>query len=448
MGTGRIAGARAAGCNALTPKKKGHGMHLVDTTLFYSPTSGGVRRYLNAKHDWYARQRDHLHSLVVPGERTELARGEVSTVASPILPGTFNYRLPVVPRRWSAMLEALEPDVLEVGDAFHPAWCALKVARRRRIAAVAFFHSHLPRLVGSRCGALAGRLARCYLRELYQRFDLVFAPSQIMCDYLRSLGLRRVLLQPLGVDTTTFHPQRRHSRLREQLGLPQRVRLLAFAGRFSGEKNIEVLHDAFARLGPDYHLLLIGGGEAKRPGANITVLPYRRDSVELAGMLASADALVHAGTAETFGLVVLEAMACGRPVVGVRAGAVAELVDETVGVAAPRATGECMAEAVRELYERDFEALGRAARARVETRYSWDIALREQLAVYASLSAKKRILPEGWATATLRPSADQATVPAGPSSSWMSSAARLPGPGLHSATRQSRPVETSSAPFD
>lgn len=423
-------------------------MHLVDTTLFYSPTSGGVRRYLNAKHDWYARQRVHLHSLVVPGARSELARGDVSTVASPILPGTFNYRLPVVPRRWSAMLDALQPDVLEVGDAFHPAWCTLTVARRRRIPAVAFFHSHLPRLVGSRCGALLGRVASSYLRALYERFDVVFAPSQIMCDYLRSLGLRRVLLQPLGVDTATFHPQRRHARLREQLGLPQRVRLLAFAGRFSGEKNIDVLRDAFARLGPDYHLLLIGGGEQKRPAANITVLPYRRDSAELASLLASADALVHAGTAETFGLVVLEAMACGRPVVGVRAAAVAELVDDTVGVAAPRATGALMATAVRELYDRDLDGLGRAARARVEARYSWHIALREQLAVYASLSTKKRILPEGWATASLRPSADQAAVPAGPSSSWMSSAARLPGPGRHNATRQSRPVETSSAPFD
>jgi alpha-1,6-mannosyltransferase len=269
-----------------------------------------------------------------------------------------------------------------------------------------------------------------------------------MCDYLRSLGLRRVLLQPLGVDTTTFHPKRRHTRLREQLGLPHHTRLLAFAGRFSGEKNIDVLHDAFARLGPDYHLLLIGGGEQKRPAANITVMPYRRDSAELATLLASTDALVHAGTAETFGLVVLEAMACGRPVVGVKAAAVAELVDDRVGVAAPRATGELIAAAVRELYERDFEALGRAARARVESSFSWDIALRGQLAAYASLSTKKRILPDGWATATLRPSADQATVPAGPSSSWMSSAPRLPGPGLHSATRQSRPVETSSVPVD
>jgi alpha-1,6-mannosyltransferase len=391
-------------------------MHLVDTTLFYSPTSGGVRRYLNAKHAWYSKRDDMRHTLLVPGERTELRPGDVSTIAGRIVPGTFNYRLPLSPRRWTRLLDELEPDLIEAGDAFHPAFSTLKVAERRHIPAVAFFHSHLPRLVGIRLGETIGNLTGRYVRSLYERFDMVFAPSRVMCDYLRSLGVSRVMLQPLGVDTAIFNPRRRHNRLREELGLPKHVRLLAYAGRFSAEKNIDVLHDAFSRLGSRYHLLLIGGGKERKPAANITMLPYRRDSTELAGMLASCDALVHAGTAETFGLVVLEAMACGRPVVGVRAAAVAELVNDAVGVTAERADGELLAAAVRDLYDRDIEALGKAARARVEAQYSWDIALREQLAVYASLSEKKRTLPEGWATASRRPSGDQAAVPAGPSS--------------------------------
>jgi alpha-1,6-mannosyltransferase len=422
-------------------------MHLVDTTLFYSPTSGGVRRYLNAKHAWYAQRGNPQHSLLVPGDRDSLVRGAVSSIAGRIVPGTFNYRLPLRAPRWSRMLEQLEPDLIEAGDAFHPAWCALGVARRRNIPAVAFFHSHLPRLVGIRLGSMMGRMAGRYLRSLYERFDLVCAPSRIMCDYLRSLDLPNVALQPLGVDAAVFHPGRRTEGLRERLGLARDTRLLAYAGRFSAEKNIAVLHEAFAQLGPRYHLLLVGGGESRRAAANVTLMPYCRDSTELAGILASADALVHAGTAETFGLVVLEAMACGRPVVGVRSAAIAELVTDAVGIAAPRATGACIAEAVRALYERNIESLGRAARARVEAQYSWDITLSRQLVLYASLSEKKRILPEGWATASRRPSAEKAAIPAGPSSSWMSSAARLPGPGRHNTTRQSRPVDTSSGPF-
>lgn len=390
-------------------------MHLVDTTLFYSPTSGGVRRYLNAKHTWYQQQPQLTHTLLVPGETTELQHGDVSTIAGRIVPGTFNYRLPLAPRRWKQMLHDLAPDLIEAGDAFHPAWCALDVAQRRGIPAVAFFHSHLPRLIGIRLGKHMGRLTGRYLRWLYARFDMVFAPSRVMCDFLRSLGLDNVALQPLGVDIRIFHPARRGDTLRQRLGLKPNVRLLAYAGRFSAEKNIHVLHDTFARLGNGYHLLMVGGGEHQRPAPNITRLPYHRDSTELAQTLASADALIHAGTAETFGLVVLEAMACGRPVVGVRANAVAELVDDSVGITTARAEGALMARAVRDLYDRDIESLGRAARARVEARYSWDSALQHQLSVYDALIEKKRTLPAGWATARRRPSGDQQVVPAGPS---------------------------------
>ena len=393
-------------------------MHLVDTTLFYSPTSGGVRRYLNAKHEWFQQHQSlHRHSLLVPGQTSQVTPGGVSTIAGHIVPGTFNYRLPLAPRRWTQLLDELEPDLIEAGDAFHPAWSALNVAARRRIPAVAFFHSHLPRLVGIRVGATLGRATSRYVRWLYERFDAVLAPSRVMCDFLRSIGLNRVVLQPLGVDTHVFHPHQRHAGLRRELGLPASTRLLTFAGRFSAEKNIGVLLQAFEQLGPRYHLLLVGGGESRRVGTNVTMLPYRRDSAELASVLASSDALVHAGTAETFGLVVLEAMACGRPVVGVRAAAVAELVNDHVGVAAERAEPGLMAAAIRDLYDRDLDELGANARAQVEARYSWDQALQQQLAVYASLSEKKRTLPEGWATASRLPSPDQATVPAGPSSS-------------------------------
>ena len=390
-------------------------MHLVDTTLFYSPTSGGVRRYLNAKHGWYARN-GAPHSLLVPGESTALRPGKVSTIKGTVVPGTFNYRLPLGYHHWARLLDRLQPDVIEAGDAFHPAWATLRVAAQRDIPAVAFFHSHLPRVIGMRFGDLAGRLAGQYLRRLYERFDIVCAPSRIMCDYLKSLGLSRVVLQPLGVDVDVFHPDRRSHTLRSALGLPGRVRLLAYAGRFSAEKNLPVLLSAFARLGPDYHLLLIGGGEHRRPAKNVTTIPYRSDSAELATLLASADALVHAGSAETFGLVVLEAMACGRPVVGVRAAAVAELVDEQVGVTAVRANGRLFAQAVRDLYDRDLDAMGSAARAKVLDHYSWDRALQQQQSVYAALSEKKRTFPEAWATARRVPSGDQQAIPAGPSS--------------------------------
>ena len=163
---------------------------------------------------------------------------------------------------------------------------------------------------------------------------------------------------------------------------------------------------AFARLGRPYHLLLIGGEREARPTPNITLLPYRRDSVELAQWLASADALVHAGTRETFGLVMLEAMACGRPVVGARAGAIPEIVDEEVGMLAKPGSAESLAEAIAALYERDLDAVGAAARARVLQRFTWAQAFQTQFNAYLSLVGRSRS-PRARAARRSRRPADQ-----------------------------------------
>jgi alpha-1,6-mannosyltransferase len=361
-------------------------MHLVDTTLFFSPTSGGVRRYLTAKHQWLHAHTPHRHSMLVPGTVTELQPGGISTIAGWKVPGTFNYHLPLSPRRWVHMLDALEPDLIEVGDVFHPAWCAMRSARRRDIPLLAFFHSNFPRLAGRRLGRVVETGLNSYMRRVYERMDLVLAPSRLMCEHLAGLGLNNTALQPLGVDTEIFSPQRRTQGLRRTLGLADDTRLLVYAGRFSGEKNIDVLHGALRLLGERYHLLMLGGGEYARPAPNITVQPYRRDSVELAAMIASCDALVHAGCSETFGLVIIEALACGIPVVGANAGAVPEHVDESVGMLAPPGDTAGMAAAIAALYERDLAALGRAARARALQRYTWTRALHLLLGHYAAVA--------------------------------------------------------------
>ncbi|HYB65992.1 MAG TPA: glycosyltransferase [Steroidobacteraceae bacterium] len=364
-------------------------LHLVDTTLFYSPTSGGVRRYLNAKHSWLAAHTHWEHTIVVPGRRNRFERGGLCTLSGFTVPGTFNYRLPLNVRRWQRVLDRLEPTLIEAGDAFHPGWCAAAVARRRAIPVVGFYHSNVPQIIGRRFASIE-RPVRRYLRSLYERFDVVLAPSRVMCEYLDALGVHHTLHQPLGVDAGVFHPRRGTLDLRGRLHLSPGTRLLAYAGRFAGEKNLPVLYEAFARLGDSYHLLLIGGHRRARPARNVTMVPYRRDSTELASWIASADALVHAGTRETFGLVVLEAMACGRPVIAARAGALPELVDESVGMLAEPDSAAGMAAAIAALYERDLAQLGAAARARVLRQYTWDRTLRQQIDTYAVLIGARR----------------------------------------------------------
>jgi alpha-1,6-mannosyltransferase len=365
-------------------------MHLVDTTLFYSPTSGGIKRYLDAKHAWLAAHTSWEHTIVVPGPEDRIDRGGISTLRGFVVPGSFNYRLPLNPERWTDLLTALEPSIIEAGDAFHPAWCAAHVARRRGIPVVAFYHSNLPQIIGKRVGSISERILSRYIRWLYERFDVVFAPSRLMCAYLNHIGVRHAMLQPLGVDTDVFKPEHRTHDLREKLGLPAESRVLVYAGRFSADKNLPVMLQAFARLGRPYHLLMIGGDQEARPASNVTMLPYRKDSHELAEWLASADALIHAGTKETFGLVVLEAMACGRPVVAADAGAIPEFVDDSVGMLAQPNSPSSMADAVAALYDRDIEAMGAAARSRVLQRFTWNQAFNAQTNAYAALIGARR----------------------------------------------------------
>jgi alpha-1,6-mannosyltransferase len=370
-------------------------MHVVDATLFYSPTSGGVKRYLLAKHEWMRAHTNWRHSLVVPGEHDACEPGDVSMIAGGRVPGAFNYRLPLNPLRWARAIDALEPDLIEVGDAFHPAWAAAAVARRRGIPLIGFYHSNFPELAGRRLGSAVQKFIEWYVRLTYERCEQVLAPSRYMCEYLRGIGVARAAFQPLGVDVKTFAPTARVRDLRAELGLPRATRLLVFAGRFSGEKNIPVLVEAFRLLGEPYHLLLIGGEDSGRTG-NVTRLPYCRDNRTLASYFAAADGFVHAGTHETFGLVILEALACARPVVAMRAGAVPELLDERAGILAEphedaaRAAAN-LAAAIAALYERDLAALGAAARAHVVANYSWTRALQSLMSRYQVAISTRRL---------------------------------------------------------
>ena len=288
-------------------------MHVVDATLFYSPTSGGVKRYLLAKHEWMRRHTHWRHSIVVPGESTRHASGNVSTVEGRLVPGAFNYRLPLNPLRWARVIDALEPDLIEVGDAFHPAWAAASVAHRRGIPLIGFYHSNFPELAGRRLGTAVQKFIEWYVRLTYERCEQVLVPSRYMCDYLHSIGVDAHHLAATGRRRRgVFTPTGKARDLRAELELAPDSRLLVFAGRFSAEKNIPVLLEAFRLLGQPYHLLLIGGGDGGRSG-NVTRLPYCRDNQALAEYIRAADAFVHAGAHETFGLVLLEAHGLRAP---------------------------------------------------------------------------------------------------------------------------------------
>lgn len=362
-------------------------MHFVDITMFYAAEGGGVSTYLNAKAAWLRQRSRVRHSILSPNVITDGAKPALVHVPGILVPGMHGYRMPLAIGASSRIMQRLQPDLIEAGDAGPAAWSALRVKHRLGIPAVAYYHSDLARLAQARFGNTAMHVVQRYLAQLYEQFDMVLAPSRLMVQQLGSMGVRGAIHQPLGIDSNLFSPHWRSTALRRHLQLPPEARLLVYAGRFTADKKLKVLIDAVGRLGRPYHLLLIGAGDPLPRSDYASILPFMRDQRMLARLLASCDALVHPGDCETFGLIVLEAMACGLPVVATRGGAVAELVDESTGVLVPPNCARSMAEGIDALYRRDLAPLALAARNRASQLYDWNTIMPQLMHRHASLLA-------------------------------------------------------------
>jgi alpha-1,6-mannosyltransferase len=144
------------------------------------------------------------------------------------------------------------------------------------------------------------------------------------------------------------------------------------------------------RLGDPYHLIMIGSGGALPRSDRVTCLPFQHDARDLATLIASCDLLVHPGDQETFGLIVLEAMACGIPVVGVAAGGIGELVESDTGILVPPGSAATLAEGISHMYEKDRVLLGDNARRKTLERYDWNAVIPQVVTHYTTMFGARR----------------------------------------------------------
>jgi alpha-1,6-mannosyltransferase len=382
------------------PQAHYSGPHLLDASMFWTPGGGGgVHRYIAAKRDLLT-QVGWRHTLVAPAAH---GSDRMPCGGWPI-PGSNGYRFVVNRMRAVALIERAEPDIIEAADPYVLGWAALDAAERLNVPTVAFCHSDLPslveRLLGGRRGlqaasTWAGREAGAYLARLYARFDLVLAPSRSMVSALHALGVTSAQHQPLGVDCTVFRPEARspawRDALEQQLELPRGTRVLLYVGRFAAEKNLHLVAEAVRRLGPGHVLLAVGGGPMPPRGAHVRVLPTEQDIHRLARMVASADAFVHAGDQETFGLSVLEAMASGTPVVVSAAGGLGELVQgvgATVASNDPADWADALQASLRGEQPQQLRAAVTRARAHDWTTVLGQLSRRYHLALGTPLRAR------------------------------------------------------------
>src|ERR1700756_2581764 len=317
-------------------------MKICDLTQFYSPVSGGVKRYLHEKIDYIEKHAPrHEHVLIVPGPKTKVKTNRCSrvyTIRSPLVSRTAQYRALLNLRAVEEILEQEKPDVIESGDPYQVGWKAVKVGRALRVPVIGFYHSHFPEAYVRKSATLLGKtathrvmkLSRAYVCKLYNQHAVTVVASEGLARVLRHWGVHNVRVLSLGVNTEVFRPDGSGTEaIRRSLGVNSGQNLLLYVGRLSKEKNTATLLRAFKllerRQPNEFHLLVIGDGPDRTQlrklqlrTDNVSWIRYCADPSELAGFYRAADLFVHPGIQETFGLAALECQACGTPVVGIR----------------------------------------------------------------------------------------------------------------------------------
>ncbi|WP_280264492.1 glycosyltransferase [Nocardia wallacei] len=350
-------------------------MRIVQLANFYTPASGGLRTcvdeigrgYLAAGHD---------RVLVVPGlaDADELTpAGRRITVRGPRF-GTAGYHV-LTARRTRPQLERLRPDVLECSDKLSMRWLA-PWARRTGVPLVLFSHERIDAILRTRVppGFPLTTAADLANRRLVNRVEHIVVTSDFARAEFSRIGARNVHRIPLGVDLETFRPA--------DTGCPPRgsapTRLI-LVSRLSREKHPDRAIEALRLLrhsGIDAELTVAGDGplgedlQLLARGLPVRFAGHISDREVVAAMIAAADIALCPSPAETFGLAVLEALACGTPVIVPRDGAARELLGPPGAGIACDGSPAGLAAAVRTLLSIPAHHRRRAARASAE-RFPW-----------------------------------------------------------------------------
>jgi glycosyltransferase involved in cell wall biosynthesis len=294
-------------------------------------------------------------------------------------------------------LKAFDPDIAHF---IHPALiggAGMLMAKRLGIPTVASFHLDLARLVHHFNLGFIEPVTDWFTRFMFNQADYTLAPSRLIQREMLALGVKEVGLWGRGVDAERFNPRFYSDTMRHALadGHPDDV-LLLYVGRLSDEKQLDHLRPVLEQV-PGTRLALVGDGPARESlerhfaGMPVQFMGYMQGEA-LSQAYASADIFVFPSALETFGLVVVEAMAAGLPVVASRVGGVTDVIQEgRTGCTFDSGDIPALVDGVRRVAanRERIRQMGHDARAFAETQ-TWPAMMDEVVALYARLIASYR----------------------------------------------------------
>lgn len=302
-------------------------------------------------------------------------------------------------RHWSrlrAALEAFRPDLVHITGPGDAGVMGALAAHRLRIPLAASWHTNLhefaasrlskllcrfPNGMRSRAASWAERVSLDLCVQFYRLARVIFAPNPELVEMLAQRTGRPAFLMSRGIDTTLFSPTRR------QRG--DKTFVIGYVGRLSPEKNVRMLAELDRALNAsglaDFHFLIVGEGSERtwlRQALPRAKLPGILRGEELARAYASMDAFVFPSRTDTFGNVVLEAMASGVPAIVSSAGGPRFLVEDGRTGFVAESTAGFAAAVARLRHDPTLRTAVAALARKTAERYSWDRVLEEVHAHY------------------------------------------------------------------
>lgn len=385
---------------------------IVDFNNFWSPSGGGVRRYHLEKMNFYRYELDAISVFVMPDSRTYTEKLTDSLIIEHVkafkFPGKWEYRMLWKKSQIAPILKKYSPDVIEVGSPYLLPSLVRKVAKQivPKAKLLGFWHADFPityvkrpitEKFGKTLGNLAAKIAFWYARQEYKYYNGIEVSAEEVLRRLKRNGLPTSYHIPLGCDINMFSPQKRDEKLVSLLkqGSESR-RIIFFPHRFCKEKGLDLALKAYPllekKLGEAPALVLAGTGpllpevlEAAKKFPNIRYVGFISSLEEMARYYASADIGLALSGWETFGLSILESMACGNAQVVANSGAAAEHIRKSsAGLLLKRRSANELADKIAQLLSELNPDLKQSARQYAE-KYSWKACFERQLNLYREI---------------------------------------------------------------
>jgi len=359
-------------------------MRIALFTETFLPKVDGIVTRLRHTIDYLQRLGDQVLIFAPEGGLTEYKGASIHGIPGFPLPLYPELKLSIPRPTIGAALEAFQPDIVHVVNPAVLGLAGIFYSKLYNLPLIASYHTHLPQyLQHYGLGGLEG-LLWTLLKLGHNQAAVNLCTSTAMVKELSSHGIERVELWQRGVDTELFQPHLAAPAMRAHLsqGNPN-APLLLYVGRLGAEKEIDRIKPVLAAI-PGARLALVGDGPYRQElekhfaGTPTHFVGYLGGK-ELASAYASADAFIFPSRTETLGLVLLEAMAAGCPVVAARSGGIPDIVEDGVNGYLFDPTDEQGAiTATQRLLSRqdERETLRHNARSEAE-RWGWAAATRQ-----------------------------------------------------------------------